>query len=86
MIACREGYNKIVKALAPKKADVNQCDDKGGLLFIVASSDANLWVVQILSAQKPDLSTGNNLSQSPVFVASMEGHTDVLKHLLKEFN
>lgn len=77
MVACREGYNKIVKALVQKKADVNQCDDKGDLPFIVALSDSNLWVVQILSAQKPDLSTGNNLGQSPVCVASMEGHTDV---------
>ncbi|VDI83588.1 Hypothetical predicted protein, partial [Mytilus galloprovincialis] len=101
-VACLLRKPEVVNVLLDHNADHSLCDktkpspllvacrkgynEIGDSPLIVASSNANLWVVQILSAQKPDVLTGNRLCQSPVYVASMKGHTDVLKYLLKNFN
>ncbi|CAC5422990.1 unnamed protein product [Mytilus coruscus] len=81
-VASRERYDDIVNTLLHNNADVNQCDVNGDSPFLVACSGSQLSTVKILSRRMPQILQRNNLGQTPLFVASMNGRKFVIRYLL----
>ena len=89
MIACECGQVDIAQTLLENGADPNICDNKGNnalhaVLLSKMNEESKLSITQTLTSRNINVNTQNANGITPLVVASIKGHTEVILLLLSD--
>jgi ankyrin repeat protein len=86
-IASQNGHLAIVKALIEAGGNVNQAETEDGCSpLYIASQNGNVAAVKVLIKAGGNVNQHNQQNVTPIIIASLQGHTEVVRLLLQQPN
>ena len=85
MVAAAKGQEKTVNFLLSKGADPHLKNFMGRNLLHAAAEGGNIFIVRSMLSRDIDInSKGDKCSATPLIIATMENHVEVMKYLLQK--